>query len=99
MKGTPLVLGYFVIESVTPKLRVHDVIKNHLKDICVSKEWLEIYARERRYLSLWHIGKIRRLPILVNAKLVLKIEHNPQSFVYCNCKVEYLNKENGACSR
>lgn len=98
MKGTPLVLGYFIIESVTPRLRVHDVVKNHLKDICVSKEWLEIYAQECKYLSLWHIGKVRRLPKMLNAKLVLGIEHNPQSFVYCNCKIEYFNKENGTCN-
>lgn len=99
MRGTPLVLGFFIIESVTPRLRVHDIVKNHLKDICVSKEWLEIYAQERKYLSLWHIGKVRRLPKLLNAKLVLGIEHNPQSFVYCNCKIKYFNNEDGTYNR
>lgn len=88
--------GFFVVEKGTDKVRcwcrVDEIretwinffsLKWYAKQLCVSEEFLDRYARGKK-TYLWKIGKviIFEKDSLIRDSLI--IDKNPQQFAYCH---------------
>lgn len=82
LKGTNIVVGYFIITSYTSLPKERHNVEMVARLACVPVEWVEKYYSNSEHINCWNIGKVVKFNQVRALDDFLIVAKNPQSYVY-----------------
>lgn len=82
MKQSHRVVMTFTVHRFVKHKSVTDLWHEYCYQVRVPFKWLEKYAGNADCLYAWEIGLVSPFSTNVDARTLLGIHHNPQSFIY-----------------
>ena len=82
MKNSHRVIMTMKLERFIKYVSVTDLWHNYCYQVRVQFKWLEKYAGNADCLYAWEIGLVSPCQTYVDARELLGVYHNPQSFIY-----------------
>lgn len=82
-KGTKIIDCWCRVDEIQTVSGLFSLTKETCKMLAVSKEYVDTYRSNAKFIYLWRIGKVKRFEDDAVTLEDLVVDRAPQSFAYC----------------